>query len=131
MSTPTRDYYSDMISTVCKIYRSRSAIHGSHRSIDCAQHIYYDQSEKLWRKNEIIFFPALRFHGNGAHLGFHGSSQGTYNFKPACSNALKSCTYHGMFISLHGNVNRSKLIRTNCLKSDQHPPLTTIIDLGE
>ena len=36
--------------------------------------------------------PVFRFHGNAGHLGFHGTHQGTYNFKTITSNALKRCT---------------------------------------
>ena len=31
-------------------------------------YIYYDQYEKIWRKKQKHFFPALRFHGNGSYL---------------------------------------------------------------
>ena len=44
-------------------------------------------------KNNNNFFPALRFHENGGHLWFYGTHQGTYNFKTASSNAVKSCTH--------------------------------------
>ena len=36
-------------------------------------YIYYDQYEKIWRKNENNFFPTVHFHGT--------------------SNAVKSCTH--------------------------------------
>ena len=42
---------------------------------------------------KIIFFPAARFRGNGGHIRFKGTLQGTYNFKTATSNAVKSCTH--------------------------------------
>ena len=33
-------------------------------------YIYYDQYEKIWRKNQTFFFPAVGFHGNGGHIRF-------------------------------------------------------------
>ena len=39
------------------------------------------------------FFLAVRFHGNGGHLGFYGTHQDTYNFRTAISNVVKGCTH--------------------------------------
>ena len=55
--------------------------------------IYYDQYQKIRRKNQNNFFPAVRFRGNGGHIRLHGTHQGTYKFKTATSNAVKSCTH--------------------------------------
>ena len=33
-------------------------------------YIYYDQYEKIWRKNPKFFFPMVGFHGNGGHIRF-------------------------------------------------------------
>ena len=57
-------------------------------------YMYYDQYEKIWRKKQNKF-PAVGFHGNGGHIRFYGTQQGTYmyNFKTASSNAVKSCTH--------------------------------------
>ena len=45
--------------------------------------------KKYGEKIKIMFFPAVRFHGNGGHIRFYGTHQGTYNFKTAFSNAVK------------------------------------------
>ena len=57
------------------------------------QYIYYDQYEKYGEKTKIFFFSFLRFHGNGGHLWFQGTHQGTYNIKTVSSNAVKNCTH--------------------------------------
>ena len=44
-------------------------------------------------EKKTIFFPTFHFLGNGGHLGFYGIHQGTYNFKTASANAVKSCTH--------------------------------------
>ena len=33
-------------------------------------YIYYDQYEKIWRKNKKTCFPAVGFNGNGGHIRF-------------------------------------------------------------
>ena len=57
-------------------------------------YIFYDQYEKLWRKNKNNFFPAVRFHGNGAIFDFRALIKvHNYNSKTGTSNAVKSCTH--------------------------------------
>ena len=50
-------------------------------------------SVKNYEEKSKTNFPALHFRGNGGHLGCFGTRQGTYTFKTAGSNAVKSCTH--------------------------------------
>ena len=56
-------------------------------------YIYYDQYEKIWGKKSKKKIPEVGFHGNGSHIRFYGTHQGTYNFKTASSSSVKSCTH--------------------------------------
>ena len=40
-----------------------------------------------------MFFHVARFHRKNGHLVFHGTRQGTYQFKTGCSNVVKICTH--------------------------------------
>ena len=52
-------------------------------------YIYYDQYEKYGEKK----IPAVGFQGNGGHIRFWGTHQGTPNFKTTASNAVNICTH--------------------------------------
>ena len=58
-------------------------------------YIYYDQYEKIWRKNkQQIFFPRLVSMEMAAIFDFRALTKvHVYNFKTASSNAVKRCTH--------------------------------------
>ena len=57
-------------------------------------YIYYDQYEKIWRKNKIIFFPVLISMELATIFDFRAHTKvHIYNFKTSSSNAVKGCAH--------------------------------------